>query len=128
MDSKRQQKVSRLIQKEMGELFQRDTKGIFGGAFITVTHVKISPDLGVASIYLSFLKNNNQNAILQNIRENTKQVRKMLGEKVGKQLRIVPQLVFHIDDTVEYAANIDKILSGLDIPPAKNEDEENEDE
>jgi len=112
----------------MGELFQRDTKGIFGGAFITVTHVKVSPDLGVASIYLSFLNSTNQKSVLQNIKDNTKQVRKMLGERVGKQLRIIPQLAFYIDDTVEYAANIDKILAGLNIPPAANEEEENEEE
>ena len=71
MESKRQKQVGRLIQKDLGEIFQRDFKSLFEGNFVTITDVKLSPDLSVARVYLSFLKINNREDILQNIKENT---------------------------------------------------------
>lgn len=126
MESKRQQKVARQLQKDLSEIFQREVPHLFSGAFITVTSVRVSPDLSVARVYLSFLATKNKQLLLETIQEKGKVIRQHLGDRVRHQLRIVPELNFFIDDTVEYADKMDKLFAGLDIPPAPEEDEENE--
>jgi ribosome-binding factor A len=128
MDTTRQNKVSKLIQKEMGELFQRESRTLFSGAFITVTGVKISQDLSVAKIYLSFLAVKDANELVKNIREHTKEIRKRFGEKIKHQLRIVPNLEFFHDDSLEYVDKIEKLFKGIVIPPADDETKEDEEE
>ncbi|NJL14230.1 MAG: 30S ribosome-binding factor RbfA [Microscillaceae bacterium] len=118
MESKRQQKVARLLQKELGEIFQQDAKHLFNQAFITVTTVRVTPDLGIARVYLSFLLVNNKKEALEDIQDKTRAVRQLLGQRIGKSLRIVPELHFYLDDTAEYASHIDALLDSLDIPPA----------
>jgi ribosome-binding factor A len=122
MDNKRQQKFSRLIQKELGDIFQRETKSQFGSAFITVTRVQVSPDLGVARIYLSFMLAPNKQLLLEDIQEKTKLIRQILGNRIRHQARIIPELVFFLDETAEYAAKMDTLISGLNIPPPTEED------
>lgn len=127
MDSTRQQKYARLIQKDLGEIFQRDTKNLLGGNFITVTTVRVSPDLGIAKVYLSFLNSKEKDKILESINQQTKQIRNQLAERIRNQARIIPHLHFYLDDNVEYASHIDQILSKIDIPPApKDTDAEKE--
>lgn len=111
------------MQRDLSEIFQRDVPHLFNGAFITVTSVRVSPDLSVARVYLSFLATNNKDLLLDDVRDKSKVIRQHLGERVRHQLRIVPELNFFIDDTVEYADKMDKLFSGLDIPPAPDEDE-----
>jgi ribosome-binding factor A len=124
MESKRQQKVARQLQKDLSEIFQRDVPHLFNGAFITVTNVRISPDLSVARVYLSFLAAKNKELLLETIQEKGKVIRQHLGERVRHQLRIVPELAFFLDDTAEYADKMDKLFAGLEIPPAPEEDED----
>ncbi len=124
MESKRQQKVSRQLQRDLSGIFQRDVPHLFNGAFITVTSVRVSPDLSIARVYLSFLATNNKDVLLDEIRDKGKVIRQHLGDRVRHQLRIVPELNFFIDDTVEYADKMDKLFSGLDIPPAPDEDDD----
>ena len=124
MESKRQQKVSRQLQKDLSEIFQRDVPHLFNGAFITVTSVRISPDLSVARVYLSFLATKNKQMLLETIQEKGKVLRQNLGDRVRHQLRIVPELHFFLDDTADYADKMDKLFSGLDIPPAPAEEDE----
>ncbi|SOD79151.1 30S ribosome-binding factor RbfA [Spirosoma fluviale] len=126
MESKRQQKVSRQLQKDLSEIFQRDVPHLFNGAFITVTSVRISPDLSVARVYLSFLATKNKQLLLETIQEKGKVLRQHLGDRVRHQLRIVPELHFFLDDTADYADKMDKLFSGLDIPPAPAEEDEDE--
>lgn len=126
MESKRQQKVSRQLQKDLSEIFQREVPHLFNGAFITVTSVRISPDLSVARVYLSFLATKNKQLLLETIQEKGKTLRQHLGDRVRHQLRIVPELHFFLDDTADYADKMDKLFSGLDIPPAPAEDEDDE--
>ena len=128
MESTRQQKFSRMIQKELAELFLKDTKSLFGNTYVSVNTVRMSPDLSVAKIYLSFLASTDKKEELHKIRVNTKQIRKMLGEKLKKQIRIIPELIFMLDDGVDYAIHINNLISKLDIPPAPTEDTEKEDE
>ncbi len=118
MESKRQKQVGRLIQKDLGEIFQRDFKAVFAGNFVTITDVKVSPDLSVAKVYLSFLKDDNRDGILAEIRENTKKIRGTFGIKAKSQLRIIPNFSFFIDDTAEYAQKIEELFANIHIPPA----------
>ena len=124
MESKRQQKVARQLQKDLSEIFQRDVPHLFNGAFITVTSVRISPDLSVARVYLSFLATKNKQMLLETIQEKGKVLRQHLGDRVRHQLRIVPELHFFLDDTADYADKMDKLFAGIDIPPAPTEDDE----
>ena len=124
MESKRQRQVAKQIQKDLGEIFQKDLKQLFNGVFVTITDVKTTPDLAIARVYLSFLLAKDREGVLQIIRENTKVIRNLLGERVRHQLRIVPNLQFFIDDTAEYAQKMDALFAGIVIPPAPIEDEE----
>ena len=125
MESTRQQKFSRMIQKEMAELFVRDTKNLFGGTYVSVNTVRMSPDLSVAKIYLSFLDATDKKAELKKIQIQTKPIRKTLGNKLNKSIRIIPELIFLLDDGVDYAIHINNLISKLVIPPApKDEDSE----
>lgn len=126
MESKRQRQVGRLIQKDLGDIFQKEFRSIFTGNFVTITDVKVSPDLSVAKVYLSFLKENNRDEILQEIRENTKKIRGLFGAKAGKQLRIIPNFSFFIDDTAEYAQKIEQLFANIHIPPLEEESDKDQ--
>jgi ribosome-binding factor A len=119
MESKRQQKYSRQIQKDLSDIFQKDMKGAFGPAFITITEVKVSPDLGQVKAYISLMLAPDKEGLLTEIREKTKQIRNILAGKIRHQVRIIPELLFFLDDTAEYAAKMDAMISALDIPPLK---------
>lgn len=126
MESKRQQKFARLIQKDLGDLFQRDARNQFDGAFITVTDVKVSPDLGIARAYLSFMLVKDKQATLDQIRDKTKYLRQLLANRIRHQVRVIPELQFYLDDTADYAAKMDALFSGIVIPPAPPETEDPE--
>ncbi|HEV7350244.1 30S ribosome-binding factor RbfA [Telluribacter sp.] len=127
MESKRQQKVGRQVQKDLGDIFQKEARHLINGSFVTVTAVRMTPDLGIARAYLSFLPEKNKRILLESIQENGRFIRQKLGERVRHQLRIVPELQFFIDDTAEYAAKMDALFANLDIPPATDEDEREDD-
>jgi ribosome-binding factor A len=110
METQRQQKVSRLLQKELGEMFQREGSALSNGKMVTVTVVRISPDLSVARVYLSIFPSDADSAALNLIREHARELRFELGKRVGKQLRIVPELAFFGDDSADYAENISRLL------------------
>ncbi|MBN1989269.1 MAG: 30S ribosome-binding factor RbfA [Bacteroidales bacterium] len=110
MDGTRLSKVSRQIQKDLGEMFQRHSVSLFQGRMITVTTVRVSPDLGLAKVYLSIFPTENREAILELARENAKTLRHELAQKVRHQLRIVPELAFFLDDSLDYIENIDRLL------------------
>ncbi len=110
MDSTRQNKISRLLQKDLAEIIQKEGRDLFPGVMVSVTNVRISPDLSVARVYLSIFPSEKGAAVLLEIKKHTSKIRGLLGLKVGKQLRIVPQLDFHIDDSLDYIDNIDRLL------------------
>jgi ribosome-binding factor A len=112
MESTRQKKVSRLLQKELGTIFQQNAT-LFEGKMITVTVVRISPDLSVAKVYLSFFppKKEKDADPLSLVRRHTSQIRYELGQKIRNQLRIVPELSFFEDDSLDYIENIENLLS-----------------
>jgi len=116
MESKRQQKYSKLIMKDLADLFQKDLKPIFGNAFVTIKNVSISPDLSVAKIHLSFLLVPDPKAALKEVIVNTKQIRQALGARIRHQARIIPELIFFLDESGEYAMQMDTMIQNLNIP------------
>ncbi len=111
MESTRQKKVSRLIQKELAEILLKIGPEIAHGKLVSITKVRISPDLSFAKVYISIFPNKDQDKILQSIQDHTSKIRFELGVKVRTQLRIVPDIVFHIDDSLDYIDKIDKLLN-----------------
>lgn len=110
MKSNRIEKINRLILKELSEIFLLETKKM-RGVLISVTRVRVTPDLGMAHAYLSFFPSEKGEELLENINENIKSIRFNLGKRVGQQLRIVPDLTFHLDDSLDYIENIDNLLN-----------------
>lgn len=110
METKRQAKISRLIQKELSEIFRRQTARL-GGVLVTVSSVRVSPDLSVAKAYLSIFPPEKSNLILENINRQAKTVRYELAQAVKEVLRKCPELTFYLDDSLDYAENIDRLLA-----------------
>ena len=110
MESTRQKKVSRLIQKELAEIFLKKGVEIAPGKLVSITKVRVSPDLSFSKIYISIFPSTDQEKILQSILDHTSKIRFDLGNKVRSQLRIVPEISFHIDDSLDYIDKIDKLL------------------
>jgi len=106
----RQEKIQRLLLKELSIIFQKQSRILFNGKFITVTEVRVTPDLGVAKVFLSLLASNDKHADLKMINQHNWKVRKLLAEKVGKSLRITPELIFKIDDSLDISEEIDRLL------------------
>ena len=121
--STRQKKVSKLIQKELGDILQQDKRNVLGNSFVTITEVDMSPDLSNAKVYLSMLLVDNREELINRINQRKKEIRGILGNAVGKQLRIVPEISFAIDDLQEKASKLDQIIDNLDIPPLSEEEE-----
>ena len=113
MESKRQQKFARVIQKDLGELFQRDGNTLLPNTMITVTKVRTTPDLGIVRVYLSFCNSPNSQLALNTIRAHGSEIRYNLGKRIKDQVRGVPQLEFFIDDTNEYVDKMDKIFTRI---------------
>ena len=97
--------------------------GIFGGSFITIADVKISPDLSIAKVYLSMLLVKDKEGMIDKITGSKSEIRRVLGNKIGKQVRIVPDLQFFIDEVEEKASKIDQLIDSLDIPPEEDPEE-----
>ena len=110
VESLRQKKVSRLIQKEIAGIFLRKGNEFANGKMISITRVRISPDLSFAKIYLSIFPSNDNNHVMQVVQNNISKIRFDLGHKIRSQLRIVPDIAFFIDDSFDYINKIDKLL------------------
>lgn len=126
MESQRQQKYAKLIQKELGDIFQKEAKHLIGKAMITITRVMVSPDLGFAKAYLSFLLAEPK-AMFELIDDHKKEIRHALAKRIGKSVRVIPELAFFPDDSASYAQHMDKVISDLNIPPASEDEQEEAD-
>ena len=110
MDGTRLQKIERLLQKELGDIFQKQTQAMHG-VLVSVSVVRVSPDLSVAKAYLSIFPSAKGEELLKAIRANTKAIRYDLGQRVRLQLRKIPELSFFIDDSLDYIEHIDSLLN-----------------
>jgi ribosome-binding factor A len=117
----RQQKFGRLIQKELSDIFLRDKRDILENAFITIAEVRVSPDLGVAKVFLSMRLAKDKQSVLDRLNVHKKEIRRAVGERIRNQARIVPELVFVIDDVEEKAERLENLIKSLNIPPAQEE-------
>ncbi len=110
MESKRQSKIAKLLQKDLGEILQMESTRLFGGAMITVTKVYITKDLSLAKVYLSLFLAKDKEQMINKVKQHSREIRHNLAMKVKNQLRAVPELNFYLDDSLDYIDNIEKLL------------------
>ena len=108
--STRQQKVARELQRDLAEIIRSKGMAAFGGAMVTVSEVRVSPDLSIAKVYVSIFPSEKQEEVMKLLEENNKAIRGELGRKVAKQLRIVPELDLYLDTTLDYVEHIEELL------------------
>ena len=109
-ETTRQQKVARQIQKDLAEIIRARGMAAYDGALVTVSGVKISPDLALAKVYVSIFPSSKAQDVMQKFQDETSRLRGELGRRVAKQLRIVPELNFYLDDSLDYVEHIDELL------------------
>lgn len=109
-ESTRQLKVAGELQKDMAEIIRSKGMAAFGGALVSVSGVKVSPDLSFAKIYVSVFPSEKAEAVMGTLEENARALRGELGNRVAKQLRIVPEIVFFLDSSLDYVEHIEELL------------------
>ncbi len=124
MESKRQQKFAGVIQKDLAEIFQREGANLLPNTMVTITKVRVTSDLAIARVYLSFFNSPNHTLALNTIKAHAGEIRYKLGSRIKDQARIVPQLEFFVDDTSEYVERMDKIFDKISKEPRQPEEEE----
>jgi ribosome-binding factor A len=123
VESKRQQRFGGVIQQDLAEIFLREGNAWFPGTMITVTRVRMTPDLGIARIYLSFFNAQDSDEFINKIRSRTKEIRYKLGKKIKDQAKNVPELEFFADDSLQYTEKMDRLFDEISKQP-KQEDGE----
>lgn len=126
MESKRQVKFARQIQKEMADIFMREGKRMFEIPFITVSAVRVSPDLGYVKVYLTFLNEKNPEKVVNLIRQYTKELRMMLGARIRNIVKKIPEVEFYYDDSMDFAEKMDKLFDEINSKPKSTGKEEDE--
>ncbi len=110
MSSIRQKKIEAVLQAELGNYFRAEARAVCLGAMVTVTEVRIVPDMSYLKAYLSIFGHQDVAEVFKNIRAHKDEIRYELGKKLGKSMRRIPDLSFHIDDTLNYVEEIDQLL------------------
>ncbi len=113
MESKRQQKFAGIIQEDLAAIFQREGMNYLPNTLVTITKVRVTPDLAIARVFLSFFNNTNAQTSLATVKQHASEIRYKLGARIKDHARIVPQLEFFIDDTNEYVERMDKIFDKI---------------
>lgn len=117
-----------MLQEELSTIFQRDLPHLLKGDMVTVTRVEVSPDLSVAKASLAFMLAPNKQEILDKINDHKSEVRGILGRRIAKAVRRIPELIFILNESADYASHMDRLISSLDIPEAPEEDKEEEED
>lgn len=112
MESNRQRKVAQIIQEDFAELFRKQAAESKQNILVSVSDVKVTPDLGIAKIYLSIFPQEFRNSVMKEIEENKAQYRNFIGQKMAKQVRIIPQLSFYLDTSLDDVERIERELRG----------------
>lgn len=113
MESNRQKKFAGLLQEELASIFQREGAAYLPNTLVTITKVRVSPDLAVAKVYLSFLNTNNTNLSVNTVNSHAGEIRYKLGARIRHQARVIPSLTFFVDDTNEYVERMDQIFDKI---------------
>lgn len=124
MESKRQQKFAGILQEELASIFQREGAEYLPNTLVTITKVRVSPDLAVAKVYLSFLSTNNTLLSINTVNAHSSEIRYKLGTRIRHQARVVPSLTFFLDDTNSYVEHMDKIFDKLSKERKETDEEE----
>ncbi len=98
------------MQKDMGDIFQREGRTLFPRAMITVTKVHVTKDMAIARVYLSLFITGDKEQLMESIKKHTGEFRYKLAKRIGKQVRIIPEIQFYLDDSLDYIENIEKLL------------------
>ena len=120
MDSTRQLKFSKLIQKELGEIFALDGKNYYGSNFVTITGVTVTPDLSIARVRVSIFKATRPLDVIKSLKSHSSEIRKSLGNRIRNQARIIPNLEFFHDDSLDYVDKMDELFRKIHIPAEPN--------
>lgn len=124
MESKRQQKFAGVIQQDLAAIFQREGSGYLPNTLVTITKVRVTPDLAIARVFLSFFNTKDTAQSLQTVKSHVSEIRYKLGARIKDQVRIIPQLEFFVDDTNEYVERMDKIFDKISQEPRQPDTEE----
>jgi len=124
MESKRQQKFAGVLQQDLAAIFQREGMNYLPNTLVTITKVRVTPDLAIARVFLSFFNNANVQQSLQIVKSHANEIRYKLGARIKDQVRVIPQLEFFVDDTNEYVERMDKIFDKISKEPRQPDEEE----
>ena len=124
MESKRQQKFAGVIQKDLAAIFQREGMNFLPNTLVTITKVRVTPDLAIARVFLSFFNSQNTTLALNTVKAHASEIRYKLGSRIKDQVRIIPQLEFFVDDTNEYVERMDKIFDKISKEPRQPDSED----
>jgi ribosome-binding factor A len=122
MESKRQQKFAGVIQQDLAEIFQREGMNFLPNTLVTITKVRVTPDLAIARVFLSFFNSTDAAASLSSVKAHASEIRYKLGAKIKNQVRVVPQLEFFVDDTNDYVEKMDQLFDQISKEPRQDED------
>ncbi|OOQ57584.1 30S ribosome-binding factor RbfA [Mucilaginibacter pedocola] len=125
MESKRQQKFAGVIQQDLAAIFQREGMNYLPNTLVTITKVRVTPDLAIARIFLSFFNGTNNQQALATIKLHASEIRYKLGARIKDQVRVIPQLEFFVDDTSDYVERMDKIFEKISKEDRQPDTEEN---
>jgi ribosome-binding factor A len=123
MESKRQQKFAGVIQQDLAAIFQREGMAYLPNTLVTITKVRVTPDLAIARVFLSFFNNINVQQSLQTVKSHASEIRYKLGARIKDQVRVIPQLEFFVDDTNEYVERMDKIFDKISKEDRQKDEE-----
>jgi ribosome-binding factor A len=127
MESNRQKKFAGLLQEELAAIFQREGAAYLPNTLVTITKVRVSPDLAVAKVYLSFFNTNNTNLSVATVNSHAGEIRYKLGSRIRHQARVIPTLSFFVDDTNEYVERMDQIFDKIAKERKDSDNQEGED-
>lgn len=119
-ETNRQRKIASVLQKDLVDVLQKAAQDGMQGVIISVSKVSVTPDLGVAKVYLSVFPSNKRDAIIEGVKSNAPLIRHELAQRTRNQLRRMPELIFFGDDSLDYIEEIDKSLKGEDTNPIQN--------
>lgn len=121
MESKRQQKFAGVIQQDLAEIFQREGMNFLPHTMVTITKVRVTPDLAIARVFLSFFNSVDAAASLSTVKAHASEIRYKLGAKIKNQVRVVPQLEFFVDDTNDYVEKMDQLFDQISKEPRQED-------
>ncbi|MDT3403939.1 30S ribosome-binding factor RbfA [Mucilaginibacter terrae] len=124
MESKRQQKFAGVLQQDLAAIFQREGMNYLPNTLVTITKVRVTPDLAIARVFLSFFNNTNTQQALQLVKSHASEIRYKLGARIKDQVRVIPQLEFFVDDTNEYVERMDKLFDKISKEPRQPDEEQ----